>query len=117
MSAAGFEKTEFDVRTIQTITVELQNDTHTTKWYSQFARIGFVKIHKMLVEDLEKAYRDTQRQLFQEQIKSPRNEGLIIRLKTLQIEQGDQLEELALGNPVIAALKAKLDKAENKITK
>lgn len=110
MANAGYEQTVFHPKTIRRVKSELQNDTTTQKWYGHFARIGFVKLHKELMDDLKKSYQDTMKQLFQEQLKSPRSEGLIIRLKTLQLEQGNQLEEFALGNPVIAGLKAKLDK-------
>ena len=119
MASAGYEKTTYDRRRLNTIKTELQNDTTTQKWYGHFARIGFVKLHKQLMENLQKSYNDTLHQLFQEQLKSPRNEGLIIRLKMLEVEQGNQLEEYALGNPIIAGLKAKLDKqiAEKEIAK
>jgi len=112
MKRMGFEKTEFESRVVRKIKQELESDTTTQKWYDRFARIGFVKLHKKLIDDLQRQYDDTLKQLFVEEVKSPRSEGMIIRLKTIMIEQGNQLEELALGNPTIALLKQKLDKTQ-----
>lgn len=103
---------DVDIRTVNRIKVELQNDSTTKKWYSTFAKIGFVKTHKKLVEDLQRSYDDTMNRLFQEELKSPRNEGIVLRLKLDQRESALLIKEFSLGNPIIAAMQAKLDKAE-----
>jgi hypothetical protein len=90
----------------------LLTDKTRNSWFSHFTRIGFVQLHKKLMEGLEKCYEDTMHQLFVEQHKNPRNESLIIKLKMTHMEQVDMLAELSLGTPVIAAISAKLDKSD-----
>lgn len=91
---------------------KLLADKTRVSWFSNFTRIGFVQLHKKLMEGLEKSYEDTMHQLFVEQRKIPRNEPLIIKLKMTHMEQVDMLAELSLGTPVIAAISAKLDKTD-----
>jgi hypothetical protein len=67
------------------------------------------------MEDIQRQYDDTMHQLFvEEELKSPRNEGIICRLKMLEIEQVNMLSDMAAGSPIIAAMKAKLEKAQLK---
>jgi hypothetical protein len=89
----------------------LTNQTRDS-WFSHFTRIGFVQLHKKLMEGLEKSYEDTMHQLFVEQYKNPRNEPLIIKLKMTLMEQIDMIAELALGTPVMAGISARLDKSD-----
>lgn len=90
----------------------LLSDKTRNSWFSHFTRIGFVQLHKKLIEGLEKSYEDTMHQLFIEQHKNPRNESLIIKMKMTHMEQVDMLAEMSLGTPVIAAISAKLDKSD-----
>src|SRR5687767_12902200 len=53
---------------------KLLSDEKRNSWFSHFTRIGFVQLHKKLMEGLEKSYEDTMHQLFLEQRKNPRNE-------------------------------------------
>jgi hypothetical protein len=64
------------------------------------------------MESLEKSYDDTMHQLLIEQRKNPRNEIVILKLKGDQRQTGLMLSQMSLGTPVIAGVKAKLDKSE-----
>ena len=112
MEYAGYEHTVFDIGTLERRKKALENDAHVGQWYNRFQRIGFVKMHMKLIEDLQRQYDDTMKELFFQETQQPRNNGLIIRLKTLMIEQGNQLEEYALGSPVLAGVMKKLEKTQ-----
>jgi hypothetical protein len=87
----------------------LSDDTRNS-WFSYFCRIGFVELHKKVMNGLEKSYDDTMHQLFVEQTRSLRNEDLILKLKKEHREAALELSEMSLGTPIIAGMKAKLDK-------
>jgi hypothetical protein len=91
---------------------KLLSDKSRDSWFSQFTRIGFVELHKKVMESLEKSYDDTMHQLLIEQRKNPRNEIVILKLKGDQRKTGLMLSQMSLGTHVIAGVKAKLDKSE-----
>jgi hypothetical protein len=67
-----------------------------------------------LMQDLERQYDDTMHQLFvEEKTKTPRDEGLILKLKKEHRETAMMLGEFSAGTPVIAGVKAKFDKYKN----
>jgi len=105
---------EVNIRTINKYKKQLREDETTRKWYSDFARFRFVNKHAKMMDDLDRMYDDTNRQIFVEQMKSPRNEGVIIRLKTLLIDIMIQIGEFSADTPTMDAIRAKIDKA-NKI--
>jgi hypothetical protein len=94
---------------------KLMSDKTRDTWFSHITRIEFVEIQKKLIEDLKRSYDDTMHQLFVEERKDPRNEGLIIRLKKDQTEAANVLSEFSLGNPIIAGIKNKLDRSDQGI--
>lgn len=59
---------------------KLLSDETRNSWFSHFTRIGFVQLHKKLMEDLEKSYEDTMHQLFIETRKNPRNKAECMEL-------------------------------------
>lgn len=93
---------------------KLLSDNTRDSWFSHHCRIGFVELHKKVMEDLQRQYDDTIHQLFiEEKTKDPRDEELIINLKKLYLEIAHELSEFAVGTPVIAGIKFKLDKFQN----
>jgi len=103
-----------DIRTINRYKQEVQNDDSTREWYSDFARINFVRNHMKILEDLERLYDDTNSQIFQQSLQSPRNEGMILRLKADLKETMLMLSEFGSDTPVIDAIRLKLEKAKEK---
>jgi len=92
---------------------KLLSDKTRNSWFSYFCRIGFVEVHKKLMEDVQRQYDDTIHEIYVQMNKSPRNEDLIIRLKKLYLEIAHELAEFSVGIPVIAGVKEKLDKYQN----
>lgn len=97
------------IRTINRYKSELRSDESTRQWYSDFARINFVKNHQKILEDLERLYDDTNHRIFEEGLKSPRQEGLIIRLKADLKETMLMLHEFGTDTPVIDAIRLKIE--------
>jgi len=103
---------DVNIRTIDRYKKRLSQDEHTRQWYSDFARFKFVQRHMKHMDDLERMYDDTNQQIFIEQMKTPRNENLIIRLKTLLMDIMLQIGEFQADTPTMDAIRAKLDKAK-----
>ena len=104
-----------DIRTINRYKSELRSDDSTRQWYSDFARINFVRNHQKILDDLERLYDDTNRRIFEEGLKSPRQEGLIIRLKADLKETMLMLHEFGTDTPVMDAIRQKIDGNKKKI--
>jgi len=85
------------------------SDGATQIWLNNFTRVGFVSNHKKQIEYIEKIQDDSLRQLFIEQNRQARNEGIILRLKQDIRDNTQLLSELNAGTPIISALKARLD--------
>ena len=88
---------------------KLLSEESTSKWYSDFARIRFVRLHSKIIDDLERSYNDTNAQIFAESRKSPRNEGLIIKLKQKLEETAGVWLQFASDTPVIDAIRQKIE--------
>lgn len=93
---------------------KIKSEESLMGWTNHLTRIGFLEIHRRIMEDLEREYNDTMHQLHLEETKSPRDEYLIVKMKTLHLKQAWHLSENSLGVPILAALKAKLDKYQDK---
>jgi hypothetical protein len=74
-------------------------------WLNNFTRIGFVRLHKEQMEDLERMKRDYMKRYFEETIKRPRNENLILKIRDDIRQTMWMMSQFSLGSPVIAALK------------
>ena len=85
------------------------SDESTNMWLNNFTRIGFVKNHQQDIEVIQKLRDDSIRQLFIEQIRKPRDEYKILKLKQDIRDNTQLLSELNLGTPIISAIKAKLE--------
>ena len=82
------------------------------EWCSDFARIGFVEQHKKVCLDLEMILDDSVHRLYEEKQKPPkeRDDHLILLLKKDIRASVYDLMETSMGTPILAELKAKLDK-------
>lgn len=105
----GREYGVIDERTYFRRRKRLLSEETTSKWYSDFARIRFVRLHSKIIDDLERSYNDTNAQIFAETLKTPRSEGLIIRLKQKLEETAEIMSEFASDTPVIDAIRQKIE--------
>jgi hypothetical protein len=92
---------------------KLMREESNQVWLNEFTRIGFVRTHKMLLEDAEKVYKDSLNRYFEEAIRQPRNKNLIIKLEQNYRENAHLVAELLTGTPIVAAIKAKLQEKDN----
>ena len=92
----------------------LLSDRTRDSWFSYFCRIGFVEIHKKVMEDLQMIQDDSLRRLYEEKFKpeEKRDDNLILKLKKDIRENCLMLSEFSVDTPVIAGVKARLDKAD-----
>ncbi len=93
---------------------EVDSGEYANQWMSYFSRVGFVIKHQQIIEVVEMVQKDTIRDYLIEQNKQPaerRNLDLIQKLRYEIRENAKLLQELSLGTPVIAQIKAKLEHA------
>jgi len=90
----------------------LLSEGNIMEWCSGFARIGFVEQHKKACSELEMILDDSTHRLFEEKQKPPkeRDDHLILLLKKDIRASVYDLMETSMGTPILAELKAKLDK-------
>ena len=93
--------------------LESQSEETSLLWLNEFTRIGFVQLHKKLMDNLERIYEDNLNRFFIESRKEPRNEELILKLNANIRENTTLLSNLSMGSPIIAAVKAKLQRYES----
>ncbi len=94
---------------------KLLSDDTRNSWYSYFTRIGFVELHKEQMDTIQIIQDDSLRRFYLEATKENRDENLILRLKNEIRETSKLLSEFSLGTPVVAGIKAKLEKANHGI--
>ena len=94
---------------------KLLSDDTRNSWYSYFTRIGFVELHKKQMDTIQMIQDDSLRKFYLEATKENRDENLILRLKNEIRETSKLLSEFSLGTPVVAGIKAKLEKANHGI--
>jgi hypothetical protein len=99
-------------KTYFNIKARVESDESNQAWFNQFTRIGFVQLHRKLVDNLMKIYEDNMNRFFvvSQDIRgnNKRDEELILKLNREIRENTKLLSELSLGTPIIAALKSRL---------
>ena len=90
---------------------KVTSEQSTQIWMNHFTRVGFVTHHKEQIEIIQTIQNDSLKQLHLERNKEDRNEAIIFRLKEDIRENAKLLSELGLGTPVIAAIKTKIEEA------
>ncbi len=87
-------------------------------WFNQFTRIGFVQLHRKLLDNLMKIYEDNLNKFYivSREIRNgnTRDEETIFKLNREIRENTKMLSDLSLGTPIIAAIKSKLQQHEIK---
>jgi hypothetical protein len=92
----------------------VESDPDSTQlWLSQFTKIGFVTEHRKHIDEVNKARSEMWQMIWQEQDKPPEQQNLMLIAKLYsQIEDNVRLASaLNLGTPVVAQIKAMVDKA------
>jgi len=94
---------------------KLNSEETAMSWLSEFGRVGFVQLHKKITNDIRVQIDDSLHRLYEEKQKpaKERDDHLILKIKKHINESSDLLANLAAGSPVIAGLKAKIDKYQN----
>lgn len=99
-------------KTYFNIKARVESDELNQACLNQFTRIGFVQLHRKLVDNLMKIYEDNLNRFFivsQDMSgNNKRDEELILKLNREIRENTKLLSELSLGTPIIAALKSRL---------
>jgi hypothetical protein len=93
---------------------KIDSGEYAQTWINYFSRIGFVVKHKQIIEVIEQMQQDTLKDYLIENSKpfEIRNKNEISKLRYEIRESAKLLQELYLGTPIIAQLKAKLDHVE-----
>ena len=90
---------------------QINSGDYAKEWLNYFSKIGFIVKHKQIIEVIEKMQQDTLKDYLKEQSKpyEIRNKNEIRRLRFEIRENAKLLQDLSLGTPIIAQIKAKLD--------
>jgi hypothetical protein len=88
---------------------------YASEWLNYFTKIGFVVKHKQVIEVIEMVKKDTIRDYLIEQDKPHelKNKDQIQRLRYDIRENAKLLQELSLGTPIIAQIKARINNNQN----
>jgi hypothetical protein len=93
----------------------VQSEPSTQLWLSQFTKLGFVTEHRKHIDEINKARAEMWCMILEEQSKpaEQQDKNLIAKLYS-QIQENIKLASaLNLGTPVVAQIKAMVDKASS----
>src|ERR671931_2135945 len=93
----------------------VQSEPSTQLWLSQFTKLGFVTEHRKHIDEVNKARSEMWRMILEEHSKTDEEQDkqLIAKLYS-QIQENVKLASaLNLGTPVVAQIKAMVDKASS----
>jgi hypothetical protein len=90
----------------------LESDHSVEVWLNNFTRLGFVQLHKELLDNVKMILGDSNRRLAAEKNKTPRNEYRIDKLKEDIRKSVLLYSELSLGTPIVAQIRGKLAEKE-----
>jgi hypothetical protein len=87
---------------------------YASDWLNYFTKVGFVVKHKEIIDVVEMVQHDTLKDYLIEKSKpfEIRNKNEISKLRYEIRENAKLLQELSLGTPVIAQIKAKINNVE-----
>ena len=90
---------------------EVDTGKSANEWLSFFTKVGFVIKHKQIIEVIETIQKDTLQDYLIEQSRNHdgKDKHEIRQLRYEIRENAKLLQELSLGTPIIAQIKAKLD--------
>jgi hypothetical protein len=87
---------------------------YANEWLNFFSRVGFVVNHKRIIDTVEKMQQDTLKDYLIEQSKpyEIKNKNEVSKLRYEIRENCKLMQELSLGTPIIAQIKAKIENVE-----
>jgi hypothetical protein len=93
---------------------KIDSGSYAQTWLNYFSKVGFVVKHKQIIEVVEKMQQDTLKDYLIENSKpfEIRNKNELSKLRYEIRESAKLLQELYLGTPIIAQLKAKIENAQ-----
>ena len=107
---------EISGRTYRRYSKNLANDETTLNWINQYTKIGFLITHKGIMDVINTLQTDILRDYLTENSK-PYEEKNHLRIQLYRNslrENSKLLAELSDGSPIIAQIKARIDKAESR---
>jgi hypothetical protein len=92
----------------------INSGDYANEWINYFSKVGFVVKHKQIIEVIEKMQQDTLKDYLIENSKSYelKNKNEVSKLRYEIRESAKLLQELYLGTPIIAQIKAKIEHVE-----
>ena len=100
---------EISSRTYYKYKKNIDNGDYANEWLSYFTKVGFVVKHKQIMEVIEQLQKDIQKEYFIATNEKTQNPYNIRQLRYEIRENAKLLQELSLGTPIIAQIKAKMD--------
>ena len=92
---------------------QVDSGDYAKEWLSYFTKIGFVVKHKQILDVIEMIQKDTIRDYLIEQNRGiNRNPNEIRQLRYDIRENSKLIQELSLGTPIVAQIKAKIENVE-----
>jgi len=94
---------------------QVDSGHYAKEWLNYFTRVGFVVKHKKIMEIIENLVKDILRDYLIEQSKpyAQKDMELIQKLRSEMMQACKILQDLSLGTPIIAQIKAKIEHAES----
>jgi len=92
----------------------INSGNYANEWINYFSKVGFVVKHKQIIEVIEGLQQDTLQEYLIEKSKpyEIRNKNELSKLRYEVRESAKLLQELYLGTPIIAQIKAKIEHVE-----
>ena len=93
---------------------KVDSGEYASQWLNYFTKVGFVVKHKEIIDVIEMVQQDTLKDYLNEKSKpfELKNKNEIAKLRYEIRENAKLLQELSLGTPVIAHIKAKINNVE-----
>ena len=93
---------------------KVDSGSYANEWLNFFSRVGFVVNHKRIIDTVENLQQDTLKDYLIEQSKplEIKNKNEIYKLRYEIRENCKLMQELSLGTPIIAQIKAKIENVE-----
>ena len=94
---------------------QIDTGQYAQQWLSYFTKVGFVIKHQAIINTIEMVQKDTIRNYLIENNKptEKRSRNEVNRLRYEIRENSKLLQELSLGTPIVAQIKAKIDRLES----
>lgn len=128
-------KPRFSPSTLYRVYRQFDSDESVNAWMNEQARIGFVRTHRELIDEIDHIAEPLMRLYIEEankpstipdpkdtnpdqsqrhRIRNPdKNKYLMLKLAAELRELNERKSQLNLGNPIIASIKQKIDQSEN----